>query len=84
MPGANLPGVARIVREYCEELQVPYTVAMPAQSYAPVISHLNMVGLSVCFVNFKSAIKALRIRPPGLVFLPCWRLAYFIRAFLTR
>lgn len=38
----------------------------------------------VCFVNFKSAISALRIRPRGLGFLPCWRLVYFMRAFLTR
>ncbi len=38
----------------------------------------------VCFVNFKSAIKALRIRPREPGFLPCWRLAYFINAFLTR
>jgi hypothetical protein len=36
------------------------------------------------FVNFKSAIKAPRIRPRGLDFLPCWRLAYFMSAFFTR
>ena len=46
MPRANLAAVAKIVREYCEELKVPYTVATPAQSYAQVISHLNKVGLS--------------------------------------
>ncbi|GAA5228809.1 hypothetical protein GCM10025778_33480 [Paeniglutamicibacter antarcticus] len=46
MPGTNLPAVARIVREYCEELQVPSTVARLAQAYAPVISHIDKVGLS--------------------------------------
>ncbi|MFJ6419295.1 fatty acid desaturase family protein [Paeniglutamicibacter sp. NPDC091659] len=46
MPRANLPAVAKIVREYCDELKVPYTVATPKQSYAQVISHLNKVGLS--------------------------------------
>ncbi len=34
------------MREYCEELKVPYTVAIPKQSSAQVISHLNKVGLS--------------------------------------
>ena len=37
----------------------------------------------LCFVNFKSAISAVRIRPRGLGFLPLRRWAYFIRAFLT-
>ncbi|WP_353616708.1 acyl-CoA desaturase [Arthrobacter sp. AQ5-05] len=46
MPRANLAAVAHIVREYCDELKVPYTVATPKQSYAQVISHLNKVGLS--------------------------------------
>ena len=46
MPRANLAPVARIVREYCHELKVPYTVASVSQSYAQVITYLNKVGLS--------------------------------------
>ena len=46
MPRANLAGVAAIVREYCHELKVPYTVTSVTQSYAQVITYLNKVGLS--------------------------------------
>lgn len=46
MPRANLAPVAKIVREYCHELKVPYTVASVSQSYAQVITYLNKVGLS--------------------------------------
>nr|WP_307577877.1 acyl-CoA desaturase [Paeniglutamicibacter psychrophenolicus] len=46
MPRANLAGVAEIVREYCHELKVPYTVTSVGQSYAQVITYLNKVGLS--------------------------------------
>ncbi len=46
MPRANLAGVSKIVREYCHELKVPYTVASVSQSYAQVITYLNKVGLS--------------------------------------
>lgn len=46
MPRANLAPVAKIVREYCQELKVPYTVASVSQSYAQVITYLNKVGLS--------------------------------------
>ena len=46
MPRANLAPVAKIVREYCHELKVPYTVASVTQSYAQVIVYLNKVGLS--------------------------------------
>ena len=46
MPRANLAGVAEIVREYCHELKVPYTVATVTQSYGQVITYLNKVGLS--------------------------------------
>lgn len=40
--------------------------------------------LEMCFVNFKQAISALRIRPPRHVSKPFRLLGYFIRAFLTR
>ncbi|MFJ2470663.1 fatty acid desaturase family protein, partial [Glutamicibacter sp. NPDC087583] len=46
MPRANLAGVSRIVRQYCDEHQVPYTVASVRESYAQVITYLNKVGLS--------------------------------------
>jgi len=46
MPRANLAAVSRIVREYCAEHQIPYTVASIRESYAQVISYLNKVGLS--------------------------------------
>lgn len=46
MPRANLAGVSKIVRSYCAEHQVPYTVASVRESYAQVISYLNKVGLS--------------------------------------
>ena len=46
MPRANLAGVSRIVRSYCAEHRIPYTVASVRESYAQVISYLNKVGLS--------------------------------------
>ena len=46
MPRANLAPVAKIVRDYCHELKVPYTVTSVTQSYAQVITYLNKVGLS--------------------------------------
>ncbi|MGP5382162.1 fatty acid desaturase family protein [Glutamicibacter arilaitensis] len=46
MPRANLAGVSAIVRQYCAEHQVPYTVASVRESYAQVITYLNKVGLS--------------------------------------
>ncbi|MFJ6417778.1 fatty acid desaturase family protein [Paeniglutamicibacter sp. NPDC091659] len=46
MPRANLAPVAKIVRDYCQELKVPYTVTSVTQSYAQVITYLNKVGLS--------------------------------------
>ncbi|GAA5227677.1 acyl-CoA desaturase [Paeniglutamicibacter antarcticus] len=46
MPRANLASVAEIVREYCHELKVPYTVATVTQSYGQVVTYLNKVGLS--------------------------------------
>lgn len=46
MPRANLAGVSKIVRTYCAEHQIPYTVASVRESYAQVISYLNKVGLS--------------------------------------
>ena len=46
MPRANLAPVAKIVRDYCHELKVPYTVSSVTQSYAQVITYLNKVGLS--------------------------------------
>ena len=53
MPRANLAPVARIVREYCHELKVPYTVASVSQSYAQVITYLNKVGLSARSARIK-------------------------------
>ncbi len=46
MPRANLAEVSRIVRAYCAEHQITYTVASVCQSYAQVIRYLNKVGLS--------------------------------------
>lgn len=46
MPRANLAAVSDIVRKYCAEHQIPYTVATVRQSYASVITYLNKVGLS--------------------------------------
>ncbi|GAB3621029.1 acyl-CoA desaturase [Glutamicibacter endophyticus] len=46
MPRANLAAVSQIVRKYCAEHQIPYTVASVRESYAQVISYLNKVGLS--------------------------------------
>ncbi|WP_396278281.1 fatty acid desaturase family protein [Glutamicibacter creatinolyticus] len=46
MPRANLAEVSRIVRAYCAEHQITYTVASVRQSYAQVIRYLNKVGLS--------------------------------------
>ena len=41
------------------------------------------LGDFVCFVNFKQAISALRIRPLRCVSMPFRLLGYFMRAFLT-
>ena len=46
MPRANLAAVSQIVRNYCAEHQIPYTIATVRQSYAQVITYLNKVGLS--------------------------------------
>ncbi|GAA4374357.1 acyl-CoA desaturase [Paeniglutamicibacter cryotolerans] len=46
MPRANLHAVSQIVRDYCAELKVPYTVATVAGSYGQVVRYLNKVGLS--------------------------------------
>ena len=46
MPRANLHAVSQIVREYCAEHHIPYTVATVKESYASVIRYLNKVGLS--------------------------------------
>ncbi len=46
MPRANLAGVSKIVRDYCTEHHIPYTVASVRESYAQVITYLNKVGLS--------------------------------------
>ncbi|GAA1412860.1 hypothetical protein GCM10009614_24510 [Glutamicibacter uratoxydans] len=46
MPRANLAAVSKIVREYCNEHQIPYTVASVRGSYGQVIRYLNKVGLS--------------------------------------
>ncbi|KUM32242.1 delta fatty acid desaturase [Arthrobacter sp. EpRS66] len=46
MPRANLAAVSSIVRQYCDEHQIPYTVASIRESYAQVITYLNKVGLS--------------------------------------
>jgi len=46
MPRANLAAVSAIVRQYCLDHQVPYTVATVRESYGQVIRYLNKVGLS--------------------------------------
>lgn len=46
MPRANLAAVSKIVRDYCNEHQIPYTVASVRDSYGQVIRYLNKVGLS--------------------------------------
>ena len=46
MPRPNLHAVSQIVRNYCAEHQIPYTVATVRESYASVIHYLNKVGLS--------------------------------------
>lgn len=46
MPRANLAAVSAIVRDYCAEHQIPYTVASVRESYSQVITYLNKVGLS--------------------------------------
>ena len=46
MPRPNLHAVSQIVRQYCAEHQIPYTVATVRESYASVIRYLNKVGLS--------------------------------------
>lgn len=46
MPCMHLPAAAKIVQQYCADLNVPYTVASVRQSYSQVISYLNRVGLS--------------------------------------
>lgn len=46
MPRPHLREVSSMVRQYCQELKVPYTVASVSESYAQVIRYLNTVGLS--------------------------------------
>ncbi|MGO1181444.1 MAG: fatty acid desaturase family protein [Micrococcaceae bacterium] len=46
MPRPSLHGVSVIVRSYCAEHRIPYTVATVRESYAQVITYLNKVGLS--------------------------------------
>lgn len=46
MPRPHLRAVSKIVREYCQELKVPYTTASVAGSYGQVVRYLNRVGLS--------------------------------------
>lgn len=46
MPRANLAAVSAIVRNYCAEHRIPYTIATVRESYAQVITYLNKVGLS--------------------------------------
>ncbi|XBH21466.1 acyl-CoA desaturase [Jonesiaceae bacterium BS-20] len=46
MPRPNLHAASVLVRKYCEELSVPYTVTTMRHSYAQVITYLNKVGLS--------------------------------------
>ena len=46
MPRPNLHAVSQIVRKYCAEHQIPYTVATVRESYGSVIRYLNKVGLS--------------------------------------
>ena len=46
MPRANLHAVSQIVRNYCAEHHIPYTVATVRESYGSVIRYLNKVGLS--------------------------------------
>ncbi|WP_404290568.1 fatty acid desaturase family protein [Glutamicibacter arilaitensis] len=46
MPRANLAAVSAIVRQYCEDHDVPYTIASVRESYSQVITYLNKVGLS--------------------------------------
>lgn len=44
MPRPHLARAARIVREYCAKLNVPYTSVSLASSYRTVLRHLNAVG----------------------------------------
>ncbi len=46
MPRPHLAQASKIVRRYCAEFNVPYTVASMRQSYSQVITYLNKVGLS--------------------------------------
>ncbi len=46
MPRPHLAAASKLVRQYCEEYKVPYTVATMRESYAQVITYLNKVGLS--------------------------------------
>ena len=46
MARPNLHAASLLVRKYCEELSVPYTVTTMRHSYAQVITYLNKVGLS--------------------------------------
>jgi fatty acid desaturase len=46
MPRPHLAAASTLVRQYCEEFKVPYTVATMRESYAQVITYLNKVGLS--------------------------------------
>lgn len=46
MPRPHLRKVSVMVREYCQELKVPYTVASVGESYGQVVKYLNTVGLN--------------------------------------
>lgn len=46
MPRPHLAAASKVVQRYCEEFNVPYTVASMRQSYSQVITYLNKVGLS--------------------------------------
>lgn len=46
MPRPHLARASKIVRRYCAEFNIPYTVASVRESYAQVITYLNKVGLS--------------------------------------
>lgn len=46
MPRPHLPKARKIVRQYCRELNIPYTETSLAKSYRIVIRYLNRVGLA--------------------------------------
>ncbi|HLT60726.1 MAG TPA: acyl-CoA desaturase [Microlunatus sp.] len=46
MPRPHLAEAAKLVKEHCAQLKLPYTETTLVQSYARVVEYLNRVGLS--------------------------------------